>query len=61
MKACSIALVLGLVAWLVLTERVHARALPTWDRVLPAAGRFKLVMGDEAVLDQEGRVPAACG
>lgn len=26
---------------------------PTWDRVLPASERFKLVMGGEAILDRE--------
>lgn len=26
---------------------------PTWDQVLPASGRFKLVMGNAAVLDKE--------
>ena len=27
--------------------------MPSWHRVLPAADRFRLVMGDEAVLDRE--------
>ena len=35
------------------TMRTLDEIPPTWSRILPAAERFELVMGDEAVLDKE--------